>query len=259
MLHLIYRSSGGTNRKNRPAFFDKGSALASFLRAVERAPEPKRVVFLHDGAPDEARGGVMREAGELRELPGLGNSGSYREALAAAVGDDLPDEDLVYLSEDDYLYLPDAFAALVEAAREIAEASYFTLYDHIDRYRRTDDADGGRSRLFLAGQHHWRTVESTCMSYGARVGALRGDAWIHRRYTKDEIPDDRTIWRFAQGLGRYLWKRPRRILVSPVPTLATHLEIEYLAPGVDWEAEAEAARAWARERGLPLADGPAAT
>jgi hypothetical protein len=259
MLHLIYRSSGGANLKNRPAFFDKRTALASFLRALERAVAPVEAIFLNDGPVPDERVRAMTGAGEVRSLPRLGNSGSYREALAAATSAGWPDDDLVYLSEDDYLYLPDAFVALAEAAQEIPRADYFTLYDHIDRYRRTDDADGGRARLLLAGDHHWRTVESTCMSYGARVGALRRDAWIHRRYTKAEIPDDRTIWRFTQGLGRYRWKLPRRMLVGAVPALATHLETEYLAPAVDWEAEAAAARRWAEERGVPAESRPETT
>jgi hypothetical protein len=249
MLHLIYRSSGATNLKNRPEFFDKSVALGSFLRAVQGLDTPRTVLFLNDGPIPEERLRLMRGAGRVVELPGLGNSGSYRRALAEATAPGLADADLVYLSEDDYLYLPAAFRNLVTAAEAIPEASYFTLYDHRDRYTRTDDADGGRARIFLVGDHHWRTVESTCMSYGARVGALRGDARIHAWASREVIPEDRAMWRRIQGLGIYRFKFGRRKLVSPIPTLATHLETEYLAPGADWRAVVEDTRRW-------LASGP---
>ena len=50
MLHLIYRSYGGENRKGRPDFYSKQVALASFVRSF-RALEPGQaeVVFLNDG------------------------------------------------------------------------------------------------------------------------------------------------------------------------------------------------------------------
>lgn len=249
MLHFIYRSSGGTNLKNRPEFFDKSVALGSFLRAVEGVDTPRRVLFLNDGPIPEDRARLMRGAGRVVELSGLGNSGSYLRAVTEATAPGLADTDLAYLSEDDYLYLPAAFRDLVTAAEAITEASYFTLYDHRDRYTRTDDADGGRARVFLAGAHHWRTVESTCMSYGVRVWALRGDARIHAWASRGVIPEDRAMWRRIQRLGvRGLLRRGRHRLVSPIPTLATHLETEYLAPGVDWRAVAEDTRLWLASR-----------
>ena len=170
MLYLIYRSSGATNLKNRPEFFDKSVALGSFLRAAEGIDTPHTVLFLNDGPIPEDRARLMRGSGRVVELPGLGNSGSYLKAVAEATAPEFAEADLVLLSEDDYLYLPAAFRELVTAAEAIPEASYFTLYDHRDRYTRTDDADGARARVYLAGDRHWRTVESTCMSYGARVG-----------------------------------------------------------------------------------------
>jgi hypothetical protein len=249
MLHLIYRSSGATNLKNRPEFFDKSVALASFLRAVEGIDVPRRVLFLNDGPIPEDRARLMRGAGSVVAMPGLGNSGSYLKAVAKATAPELADTDLVYLSEDDYLYVPAAFRDLVTAAEAIPEASYFTLYDHRDRYTRTDDADGGRARIYLAGAHHWRTVESTCMSYGARVGALRADARVHAWACRGAIPEDRAMWRRIQGYGwRGLLRARRHRLVSPIPTLATHLETEYLAPGVDWRAVAEDTRRWLESR-----------
>lgn len=256
MIHFVYRATHATNRKNRPGFFDKSVALASFLRARERVRGDAEILFLLDG-PFPAEGAARLErVGEVERHPGRGNGGSYRRALELPAERRWPDGDLVYLAEDDYLYVPEAFERLEDAARGIPEAAYFTLYDHPDRYRRDDDADGGRSRVFLAGGRHWRSVESTCLSFAARTGALRRDLWIHRLGSRGEIPEDRTIWRAVQGLGRFFWRRPRRVLVSPLPSLATHLETEHLAPGVDWEAVAASAREWGEAKGILPAFAP---
>ena len=244
MIHILYRSAGAANRKNRPHFFDKATALASFLRALRAAGPEADVLFLNDGPISGDLVGWMRTAGEILELPGLGNSGSYRRTLDEALSREWPESDLVYLAEDDYLYLPEALGTLFRAAGEIPAASYFTLYDHPDRYRRDDDADRGRARVFFGGGRHWRTVESTCLTYGVRLGALRRDAWIHRWKTRGPIPDDRGIWRAVQGLGGYRLRFPRRRLVSPMPSLATHLEREHLSPGVDWAEAAAEVRRW---------------
>jgi hypothetical protein len=50
------------------------------------------------------------------------------------------------------------------------------------------------------------------------------------------------------------YRRARQpgLLVAPRPALATHLELPYLAPGTDWDAEAKATTEWARARGIPV-------
>lgn len=248
MLHVVYRSSGSVNRKNRPDFFDKDLCLASFLRAMREAGAPVRTVFLNDGPLPESRTRLMAAAGEVVSGNGLGNGGSYRRAVDLARERAAVDGDLVYLSEDDYLYLPRAFAELRAAASALPEADYLSLYDHPDRYRRTDDADGGRPRVFLGGDRHWRSAESTCLSFAVRATVLAADAPLHHRMARAEIPDDRGLWRRLQGLGRERVRRagrPRRLLVTPLPALATHMELEHLAPLVDWERAAAETREWA--------------
>lgn len=242
-IHAVYRSSGGQNRKNRPPYFDKGVSLASFLLAWSQLDDRGELLFLNDGPIPDDRLRLMAGAGTVLGESGLGNAGSYRRAVALAGGRGWDAGDLVYLCEDDYLHLPDAFRRLRDAAESIADAQYFTLYDHPDRYTRSDDADGGRSRVYAVGDRHWRTVESTCMTFAARLAALRRDAGAHRRAARSPIPDDRTLWRSLQGLGLFRLRFARRRLVSPVPSLATHLESEYLAPAVDWAPVAAAARA----------------
>lgn len=232
-LHIYYRSTGGDNRKDRPPYYSKMLCLQSFLRAYERVRHRASITFVNDGPMPDDRLAIMETWGKIVSFPGLGNSPSYRETLAMAVA--LPDDALVYFAEDDYLYTEPALEKLLDAFDTLPEVDYVTLFDHLDRYTRRDDSRRGYSRIFLAGGLHWRTVESTCMTFGARASKLKRDAWIHRLCTIPKTPRDRTIWRCAQGEKEFFWKFPKRTLIGPIPSLATHMDPEGLAPNVDWE------------------------
>jgi hypothetical protein len=247
-LHIIYRSVGGDHRKGRPLYFSKMLCLRSMLRSISRMEDRPQITFVNDGPMPEDRLEVMGRWGEVVSLPGLGNSPSYREALKMATA---VSEPLMYMAEDDYLYTEDAFPKMMRAFEELPDVDYITLFDHLDRYRRRDDARRGYSRLLLAAGHHWRTIDSTCMTFGARVAALRSDAWIHwigttRRITTvpKDMPRDRTIWRITQGQKGFLWKFPKRTLIGPVPSLAAHMDPQAMAPNVDWEQVAGEVEEW---------------
>jgi len=240
-LHVLYRSTGGENQKGRPPFYSKTLCLGSFLRAFGRIRDRGSITFVNDGPMPEERTAVMEQWGTVVSLPGLGNSPSYREAIRMAT--ELPDGELVYFAEDDYLYTEWALVKLLAAFDELPTVDYITLYDHLDRYRRKDDIRAGLSRMFLAGGHHWRTVDSTCMTYGARTERLKRDLWIQQLCTVPRTPRDRTLWRMVQGAGLFFWKLPKRRLIGPVPSLATHMDLYGMAPNVDWKKVAEAVAA----------------
>lgn len=233
-IHFFYRSTGGDNGKDRPAFHSKMLCLRSFLRAWQHVRSRATLTFINDSPMPDDRLHVMGEWGKIISFPGLGNSQSYRQVLALATA--LPSTDLVYFAEDDYLYKQEAFTQMVHAFAELPTVEYITLFDHLDRYLRTDDAGGGRSRVMLAVDRHWPTVESTCMTFSARIHALKRDVWIHRLFTIPRTPRDRHIWRCTQGLTYFFWKFPKSRLISPIPSLATHLDPSALAPHTDWAA-----------------------
>src|SRR4029077_5303767 len=119
----------------------------------------------------------MRSNGTIVGLPGLGNSGSYRRALAILrESSGWTDDALVYFAEDDYLYRGEALTEMITAAAAIVDASFFTLYDHPDyqsapvhqRFRRLH-----RREQWSIGSTRWRSVRSTTMTFGARVGPMR--------------------------------------------------------------------------------------
>jgi hypothetical protein len=281
-LRVIYRSTGGENGKDRPSYYSKRLCLTSFLRAMRACGVEHEILFLNDGPIPPDRLGLMRAAGEVIPVPtgdapirqiirtgrgGQGMAGSYVAAIALVDQRAWSDKDLVYLAEDDYLYREHAFASLVAAARAIPRASYFALYAKVEP---------SRSETFHSGAEPWVRAISTTSSYGARVGALRADRWIHRTayYAPGGWIDENFCWAY-QGMPPFTWrqmveagradgpvqsrvrrvvlqtalnalalraKRRPHLLVRPLVPLATHLETGVMARGTDWEMVAREAQ-----------------
>lgn len=195
-LRIIYRSYGGENMKNRPAYYRKTLALQSLLRARESVDAD--IVFLNDGPIPEDRLEVMRDVGEVVTLPGVGMRRSYVEGLRLPARRGWPDDDLVWFSEDDYLYVPEAFVRLREAAVQLS-ADYFALYGGTAEYPVGPDGSAAwiprdwapASPTTIDGQQ-WERILSTTSTFGVRARALRQDLSIflqgllpHRKMLRD--------------------------------------------------------------------------
>jgi hypothetical protein len=202
MLHIVYRSYGGENKKSRPGYYSKLLALMSFVEAVEelkRAQGELEVIYLNDGPIAADCLSVMTRTGEVMQRSGLRLRGSMRAALALPFDRGWAPDDIVWFAEDDYLYLPNAFLALVTAARVCPDASYFGLYAQIGsklpsgnplEENRVPDGWHGSEPIYVLG-HPWFRALSTTSTFGGRVRALiedrlmmqiammTGGAWDH--------------------------------------------------------------------------------
>lgn len=238
---FIYRLYPGENPKGRPPYYSKELALKSFIAAYRRVGQKKKLILAVDAAdlPDNYSAIIGRQADSVLYLGGIGNTAGYLQVLNMIESENA--SDIFYVSEDDYLYKPDALAEFVTAMNSLPGVDYATLYDHPDRYTRNDNqAPFGGDKIYVSGRYHWRTVESTCMSFGGRISSMKKDARIHRRLTRNrKYPKDRQIWHKKLGIGWYFWRFPKRRLIAPMPSLATHLEAAFLAPAVDWNSLAE--------------------
>jgi hypothetical protein len=200
-LRAVYRSYGGDNRKDRPQGYSKLLCLQSFVRALDGVDAD--VVFLNDGpVPDELLA-LMRSCGRVEQLEGSGMRASYWGALQLAVSTPgWHDDDVVWFSEDDYLYRPDALRALARAARaeQTAGADYFALYGSTpgrsvlrpEEPELPDPRGWDPGQPVLVGEQVWTRLRSTASTFGGRVGALRQDLgifrlcmWPHRTMLRD--------------------------------------------------------------------------
>lgn len=185
MLHIIYRTYGGENKKGRPPYYSKILSLMSFLQAVERVDTKDiEVIYVIDGDMPPDRLQAMRASGELLRYTALGLQGSMKTAFSLPADRGWPADDVVWFAEDDYLYQPHALVDLIAATKAFPEADYFGLYALIgsrkpdggpaEDYLRIPKRWSGSDALLVNG-HPWRHALSTTGTFGARVKAHAGD------------------------------------------------------------------------------------
>ena len=254
ILHVIYRISDKGNPKKKLANASKWDCLANAVR--EFGAENFHVIA--DNCTAETID-FLRTTGLDIEVTANGNAGTCRHIFGEVVNRYAP-EDFLYLLEDDYLHLPGSRQALLEGL-EIAD--YVTLYDHPDMYCSDGTSmnpfvhdDMPKSSIYLTASTHWRSTVSTTMTFAARVETLLEDREVWQKCCVGKTPLDFGAFviltgqndldeakRFAK-IGRaelaqlvvenFLLERRQRLLISPIPSFATHAEPEFLAPLVDW-------------------------
>jgi hypothetical protein len=170
--------------------------------------------------------------------------------------------EVVYFAEDDYVYLPAQFKKMLNLMNVNENIDFITPYDHLDYY--TSEFAQDLSDIYLTHNHHWKRAGSTCLTFLARKAALIHAEACFRSYKKGNR--DVSIWasitkhkvfNFSQFIKNVLklnlsycriimdaWRfssihiifRKKQILVSPIPSLATHAESLFLAPTINWTA-----------------------
>jgi hypothetical protein len=186
---------------------------------------------LGDRLSEPTRQMVVGTGVELTEVDEGSGGGNFRRALRAALA--LPNDDVVYFVEDDFLHRPEAREALIDGMEQGAE--YVTLYDHPDKYLAPKAGGnphvrkGGEATRLLCGRVcHWKVTNSTVMTFACRVGQLRKDQRMMLRWCADRYTDDYRMFRSLAWRGRRL--------ISAVPGYATHCEAAWLSPHFDWES-----------------------
>lgn len=185
-LHIWARSHGAENRKNRPDYYDKTTCLASLIVAAEAVTPPADLVFVNDGPLPADRERLMATAGNVLQGEYGSNRRSYRSTVAMAAARAYDDDDLVWFAEDDYLYRPDAFVRLTEAAQRLTQAQYFSMYvgelaERQPAARGAADLSGDPTSAAPGeGVVDWVPAVSTTSSFAVRVRQLREDAGLLR-------------------------------------------------------------------------------
>jgi hypothetical protein len=174
------------------------------------------------------------------------------------------DTEFVYFAEDDYVYRPNQFAALLDFMKSTPNADFATPYDHIDYY--SLDLHHHPVHVSAYGAYHWQRRGSTCLTFLARVSSLRESASVFETFARRNF--DASLWlsltkyrvwnplkmlkylREDKFIFRVLAKawyfNARQIILgrryelwSPVPSIGTHIQFDGLAPVIDWNKEIE--------------------
>ncbi len=253
-LIVYYRISDKGNPKEKLNYADKFYCMEN---AIKEFGKENFWVIADNCNPETID--YLKEHKIPYEETSLGNCGSFIFMVDKIIGSHKSD-DCVYLLEDDYVHL-DGSRVLINEALEIGD--YVTLYDHPDKY--IINHDGGNRfnhkrlkpvTLFVTQGSHWRTVDSTTMTFAVKVSTLKRDYPVWMKYMNGRIPDDfHAFMELTQNelksalilltMGRrreflivfknWLLKRGQRTLLSAVPAHSTHAEIKWLSPVVDWK------------------------
>ena len=233
----------------RPPWFDKDACLASTVRALVECGGSFDATFLVDGAIPNPRRAFMAAHGDVVDLGSTDARGLYRAAIGVHDRQYWPDHDVVYVCEDDYVHTPDAFRILRGAVEKVNDAGFFSLFDHPDLYLPSAPR---ATTIDVAADHHWRPVHATGLTYGARVGALRSQKWVHRAAAATRPLNETRVWSALQRRKafRLLPQARAARMVSAVPALASQVQEGRLAPAIDWASVHHDALVWAKERGF---------
>lgn len=178
--------------------------------------------------------------------------GSAAKSLQKQIelSESVPDDEWVYMVEDDYLHVSDSFEILdefIQNKKKILETSrkkknYMNFLvgnladkpifihppDYPDRY---DPPWKRHSFLFLSKYCHWRQISNTTHTFMAESKTLK-------RFDKEIKasavgPSDSKL--SEKVYGRIFFKN-RALCLSPIKGLSTHMTEGVMTPFVDWEA-----------------------
>ncbi len=148
--------------------------------------------------------------------------------------DDFQGSDYVYFVEDDYFHSKDSFTALKEAFLTLPiKPDYVSLTDQPNWYsQKTFESykSFANSNIFLSQSSHWRTVNSFTTEFASRVETIREDQKYFRKWG-GKIGS----WDYYSFCDLQFFHK--RILVSPLPSLATHCDLDNLSPFISFTNE----------------------
>jgi hypothetical protein len=262
-LYIYYRISDKGNPKPKLPYADKFACLKNALAVfgtesfhiIADNCSPKTIAYIAEFSTTGGGGVTFEETS-------LGNAASFVYMIEKLIANH-DAGDLAYLIEDDYIHRPESKKALLEG---LAIADYVTLYDHPDKYCLEESGDNPfnykslqKTRLYTTKSLHWRETNSSTMTFACNVKTLKEDYAVWKKFCgRGKTPKDMHAFmtitqnNFSDMLSFFLrgkkrrgefkimlqnWlrrKKPKK-LISAIPAYATHTDVKYLAPFVDWE------------------------
>lgn len=194
---------------------------------------------------------------ELLSFNGVGNAETFKKQIEILESQNYSEN--IYFAEDDYFYKKNGFGEALKFFESRADIHFLSLYDHLDYY--INPLHNYKSEIHFSPASHWRTNSCTCLTFLTSKSSLKKARKILMTYTKKNY--DASMWMSITKIKvfslifmmKHLAKRDnifkiyvklwlfgwRHILFckrmkiwNPMPSLATHLENNYLAPTVDW-------------------------
>jgi hypothetical protein len=232
-MKVLYRISDNGYHKQKLPNATKQRCLQNFL---VQWPIEEVTVYMDKCIPETEE--FLETYSELTGLRlesiNCGSSAqSFRHVVEEALK--LPDDEVVLLQEDDYLYTDFSRKALLEG---IERADYVTLYTCPDKFIPAKmggnpligDEGGEATMVIRTPTCYWMLTNSTTCTFATKVGTLREDYDIWKKFCFNDPSQT-----YPRDFECFLKLREKgRSLIMPLPTFATHAEIAWLAHDVDW-------------------------
>jgi len=226
-MKIYYRISNNSEKKERLSNATKEHCLENFLYEFDR--NDNDIIVIADNVSEKKLKDFIYAQQKKNlsiEETTFGNTRSFKYVLDKACQLENLDE-TIYFAEDDYLYLLGSDQTLKEG---LEKADYDSVYDHPDKYQDGLNPyvkDGGeKTKVILTRSSHWKFTNSSTMTFSSRVKTLKADYKIWKKCLIDTYPYD---FKAFQDL-----RRRGRKLITPIPSLSTHAEPNFLAPLIDW-------------------------
>lgn len=227
-MNIFYRISDIGYQKIKPSYINNENCLKNFCNVFSKYLGTMCVIA--DNISYETTDMIKRYIKTDIVHTSIGNgAGTFNLALDKALL--LPENEIIYFIENDYLHKFDAPQVLLEGLS--LNPSFITLYDHPDKY--LDPSQGGNkfcegkaenTRVYLTESCHWKITNSTTMTFAAKVATLKKYEHILRKWTQGSHPNDFQM--FIELM------KEEAFLISPIPGYSTHGETAWLSPLTDW-------------------------
>ncbi len=255
--------------KTAIGFTDKRAMVVATTASLVKALEglSVRLIVILDGCRDyetiftDAFRSYSSVKLEIVHTDAIGNQATWGKQLEFL--SDIKDSEFVYFSEDDYIYRPDAFRAMLDFIKK-GDVDFVSPLDHPERYNGKLEASYP-VYVRVSEFCHWRETMSSCLTFMAKAKVVSESRPVMESYLHSS--EEATMWlgltkhgvfdfftmakvaflhfilrrqcRFGELMGLCTWKRqgfkllsmPRRRLFSPIPSLAVHLANCSLPPG----------------------------
>jgi hypothetical protein len=227
-MFVIYRISDTGYKKEKPDYINNKNCFINALRTFNKADW----LIIADNVGDETKSLITQSNKEIKYVSVGHGAGTFNLALDYALN--LPDNEIVYFLENDYLHKPEA-DKIIEDGFELG-FDYVTTYDHPDKYLNPFEGGNllcsGRSeetRLYLGQYCHFKLTNSTTMTFASKVKTLKEDEGILRKWTSETYPYDFNMFAELRQKGKRL--------ASSLPGYSTHGETQWLSPLTNWKQE----------------------
>lgn len=215
-MQIIYRVTDIPSSNPSPIYQEdkvklNKLCLSSLIKGFEDI-KPK-VIFLADHMKDVSYLNTPWEYEVIRTEDGQNKAMLNSYEIASKL------EDYILFAECDYIYRPNIGKTFLEGMKALGIVS---PYDHPNFYH-AREYHKEECRIKLVDDHHFRTCERNTMTWGCHSNIIKENLDIlnHHGYL------DGQVWYDLLERGYPLW--------TPIPSFATHMVKDCLAPGVDWK------------------------